>query len=214
MDLLTKASSEKRGVKPRYRRADVYQTLLVLAREGPLGRLKIAERIGLGEASIKTMLRRLRDLGLVEVDPVAGAYLTSKGEEIINNLSDKIKPPITVSLYETAKWPNSKVVVLRKAADLLNKINVLEIRDELIRRGAHAALIIIVEDGVAKLAGVEEYVSEEINRIAKIAGADDKDLVLVAWSPEPRESERALIEVALDLLPELDGERNTIEQTH
>ncbi len=203
LDLLAKASSERRGVKPRYGRAEVYQTLLILAREGPLGRLKIAEKIGLGEASIKTMLRRLRELGLVDIDPIAGAYLTSKGEETVKKMSEKLEPPVTINLCETAKWPNSKIIVLRNAASLLEKLNVLEIRDEIIRRGAHAALIIVVEDDVAKLAGVEEYTSDEINRIAKTVNASDKDLILVAWSPEPRESERALIEVALDLLPRL-----------
>ncbi len=204
LDILAKVSSEKRGIRPRYGRAEVYQVLLILAREGPLGRLKIAEKIGLGEASIKTMLRRLKELGLVHIDPIAGAYLTSKGEETVKKLSEKLEPPVTINLCETAKWPNSKIMVLRKAANLLEKLNVLEIRDELIRKGAHATLIIVVEDNIAKLAGVEEYTSDEINKIARIANASNKDLVLVAWSPEPRESERALIEVALDLLSRLE----------
>ncbi len=203
LELLSKASSERRGVKPRYGRAEVYKTLLILAHEGPLGRLKIAEKIGLGEASVKTMLRRLKELELVDVDPVAGAYLTSKGEEVVKTLFEVMNPPITMDLYETARWPNSKILVLRRAASLLKKINVLDIRDELIRRGAKAALIIVVENRIPKLAGAEEFTSEEIKRIAKTAGASDNDLVLVAWSPEPSNSEKALIEVALDLLLKL-----------
>ena len=204
LDILSKASSERRGVKPRYSRADVYQTLLILLEEGPLGRLKIAEKLGLGEASIKTMLRRLKELNIVDIDPIAGAYLTSKGREIIEKVSEKIMPPITLDLRETAEWPNSKMTVLRKASRILEQTNVLEIRDELIRRGAKAALIIVVEHNTAKLAGVEEYTSNEIKQIAEKAKAENGDLILVSWSPNPRESEKALIEVALDLLSRIE----------
>ncbi len=204
LDILSKASSERRGVKPRYSRADVYQTLLILVEEGPLGRLKIAEKLGLGEASVKTMLRRLKELNVVDIDPIAGAYLTSKGKEIIEKVSEKIMPPITLDLHETAEWPNSKITVLKKASHILEQTNVLEIRDELIRRGAKAALIIVVEHNTAKLAGVEEYTSKEIRQIAEKAKAENGDLILVSWSPNPRESEKALIEVALDLLSRLE----------
>ncbi len=203
LDILSKTSSERRGIKPRYSRADVYQALLLLLEEGPLGRLKIAEKLGLGEASVKTMLRRLKELSIVDIDPIAGAYLTSKGRKIIKEILEKIRPPATMDLHETAEWPNSKIIVLRKASHLLKKINVLELRDELIRRGARAALIIVVENNMAKLAGVEEYTSNEIRRIAEKARAGNGDLVLVSWSPNPRESEKALIEVALDLLSRL-----------
>jgi len=201
LSILEKIAEERRGIKPKFARADVYLTLYYIYSMGPLGRLKIATMLGLGEASTKTLIRRLKEQQLVETDIAAGAYLTNKGEEYTKALLSMISPPKQLNLRELVKWDNAYALKLNKMAKKVERARILDIRDSLIRYGADAALIIAVKEKPVLL-GVEEYYHPELDKIASALNAQLDDLVLVSWSKEPLKALKALIEEALDLVKE------------
>ncbi|HDJ83555.1 MAG TPA: DUF4443 domain-containing protein [Desulfurococcaceae archaeon] len=201
LSVLEKIAEERRGIKPKFARADVYLTLYYIYSIGPLGRLKIASMLGLGEASIKTLIRRLKEQQLVETDIAAGVYLTNKGEEYIKALLSIIPPPKQLNLRELAKWDNAYALKLKKMAKKVEKIGIIDIRDNLIRYGADAALIIAVKEKPVLL-GAEEYYHPELDKIANTLNTQLDDLILVSWSREPLKALKALIEEALDLVKE------------
>ncbi len=197
--LLRKISEERRGVKPKFTSADVYLTLYYIYSNGPLGRLKIASILGLGEASIKTMIRRLKEQGIVETDVAAGVYLTSKGEKLVRKLIETIPPPMKIDLKEIATWSNAYTSKISLGLNIIENINALNIRDELVRYGAEAALIIAYKEKPV-LMGVEEYYHRELEEIASKLRARRGDIIIVAWSTNPKNALRALLEELFDII--------------
>ncbi len=195
---LRRVAGERRGIKPKFTSADVYITLYQIYSNGPLGRLKIASILGLGEASVKTMIRRLKEQGIVETDVAAGVYLTGKGEEIVGKLIKAIPPPIEIDLKEIATWRNAYASKISLGLNTLENINALNIRDELVRYGAEAALIIAYKEKPV-LMGAEEYYHRELEEIANKLSAGKGDLIIVAWSTNPKKALRALIEELFDI---------------
>ncbi len=197
--LLRKISEERRGIRPKFTSADVYLTLYHIYSNGPLGRLKIASILGLGEASIKTMIRRLKEQGIVETDVAAGVYLTSKGEELVRKLIEVIPPPMKIDLKEIATWSNAYASKINLGLNIIENINALSIRDELVRYGAEAALIIAYKEKPV-LMGVEEYYHRELEEIADKLNARRGDIIIVAWSTNPKNALRALLEELFDII--------------
>ncbi|RLG80592.1 MAG: hypothetical protein DRO09_02920, partial [Thermoprotei archaeon] len=72
VDVIVKLASPAGGVKPRFTPYHVFMALRIIAEKGPIGRPSLMKDIGLGEASTKTLLRRMRSAGLIGIDSVAG----------------------------------------------------------------------------------------------------------------------------------------------
>lgn len=200
--ILEKVAGERRGIKPKFTRADVYLTLYNIYSQGPIGRLKIASILGLGEASVKTLVKRLKEEKLVETDIAAGIYLTNEGEEYTRKLLSIIPPPQSTTLKELAQWENAYAIKLENMIQIAEKLGVITIRDKLVRYGADAALIIAIRDKPVLL-GAEEYYHPELRKIAEKVQAKTNDLVMVAWSREHMKALKALIEESIDLIKTL-----------
>jgi len=83
-ELLDDVTRERMGNRPRAEQWQILQVLLEVQREQPVGRMKLMEKVGMTEATVKTVVKRLREAGLVEVDRIGGMYLSKAGEELVN----------------------------------------------------------------------------------------------------------------------------------
>ncbi|AWR99981.1 DUF4443 domain-containing protein [Metallosphaera hakonensis] len=137
---LQEATKPRQGNRPSYDEAYVIWALNVIHDEAPVGRLTLMRRLGLGEASIKTMLRRLREMGLITVDKVGGADVTEKGKQLV----DMWKSNVNISQVRLASlnW-DALQIVLRNGSSLVEKMGVIRMRDLIIKDGAEAALITV-----------------------------------------------------------------------
>lgn len=144
LSILREVTKPKQGNRPNFDEAHVILTLTIIYAEQPIGRPTLMKRLGLGEATTRTLLRRLKELDLIRVDKVGGTELTETGKKLIEMWNSRIY--MEKRDLKTINW-NSIMVVAKNEASLLDKIKVLELRDMIIKAGANAALIAVVKNG-------------------------------------------------------------------
>ena len=197
----------RRGIKPAYKRSHVILTLIKLLK-GPIGRISLSKELGIGEASSRTLLNRLRELGLIYVDNVAGAVLTDKGREVIHEFLNKVRLIGEVNLEGLINDNFSNyLAIIRNGIDLVNIIGgVLRLRDLFVRYGAEGAVILYylnneiympLPNELLKVDKEKPFYKELIN-----LKLQDKDLILIALCRRNEKSRciEIILNVVIDLL--------------
>ena len=207
-DVAREAAGAKGRVKPNFSEYHVVKALLIIYEEEPVGRQVLSRRLGLGEASTRTLIRRLRELGIVTVDPVGGCVLTEKGREcvgsfllrvrIIGDMSGSIKGRLRISEC-------SYGVVVKGYSSAVGPGTVTKLRDLIVKHGADGALVLSVRNGKFYMPGPgggvgEDEIPELRDVRGGITGVGEGDLILVSFGGDLEECERALIGALLDLL--------------
>jgi len=199
--LLEEAVKPRRGVRPSYTLLHVFRALLILYREGPVGRRRLARMLGLGETAARTLVRRLVELGLASRDRAQGCYLTRLGFEVAASISRRIP-----RIADATGVLGPDLALDRCAyAGLLSGVRLtgdwMRLRDLFVRRGATAAVIAVCGvDGRLRIplgGGEEEYPS--LGRLRGLLSPRPGDYVVVVYAPSRREAEEALVEGLLEL---------------
>jgi len=136
------------GNRPRAEQWQILQVLLEVQREQPVGRMKLMEKVGMTEATVKTVVKRLREAGLVEVDRIGGMYLSKAGEELVNWWKSRFEV-LEVDLT-TVNWRGNLLRVIG-GEKILNKASAVELRDLGVRAGADAVMVAAFRRGQVEL---------------------------------------------------------------
>ncbi len=127
----------------------VIKLLDLLSTQGPLGRMLISRLLGIGEGSARSLVRGLRELGLVGVDKVGGAYLTNEGYEFLSRWRSAVHASACyTSTLDPSPWGYLCVacILKRVGIDILSR-GILYVRDEMIRHGCLGGLIMMAIGG-------------------------------------------------------------------
>lgn len=154
-----KASSLRRGGSPGY---TVYHTLLALRilRSTRVGRPQLERILGLTEASVRTLLRRLRELGLAE-GHASGHRLTSQGEALLDTLRDLV----TLELPGLEDLGLSHAVVVPYLEPPSSLVDVYRIRDYAVRASCKSPIVVGgIEDGKPFFPGLPGELEERLSR--------------------------------------------------
>ncbi len=146
--VIAEITSTKQGNSPKYDEGHVALTLITIKENQPIGRISLMKKVGLKEASMKTLIRRMKELGLVETDKVGGTVLTEKGESVLNEILKRVI--VKQATLKSIGW-ESYGILLRGGGTLLRQRGVLELRDEVIKQGAERVLIAVFENGKIEL---------------------------------------------------------------
>ncbi|ACP48605.1 conserved hypothetical protein [Sulfolobus islandicus Y.N.15.51] len=180
--VLTKAVETRQGNKPKFDEGHVIMSLFYISQLQPVGRILLMKKTGLSEASIKTLLKRLREMKLIQTDPVGGNTLTEEGNKIVSCIKNTSN--IKNVTLKSLGW-NSSMLIIRGGAELLKKIPVLHLRDEIIRLGAEKVLVCVhTEEGKIEIPPKTEEMSlkgllEEIKENCENCGPNDLIIFLV-----------------------------------
>lgn len=168
----------RQGNKPNYDKAHVMLALIYIKNEGPIGRISLMRKLGLGESTIKTLLRRFKEQKLIIIDRVGGAIITDKGIELLSSIEKLIKVKET-TLF-SINW-DTVMIVIKSGKSILDKIGVLKLRDFIIRLGAESVLIAEVLENKIFLPPFtdEKSMSNLLNEIkANCDKCENNDLIL------------------------------------
>ncbi|MCD6324186.1 MAG: hypothetical protein J7L55_03665 [Desulfurococcales archaeon] len=199
----------RRGVSPSFRPCHVLKALKFLLESGPAGRPSLMRVLGLGEASTKTLLRRLKEADLVHSVKPEGTVLTEEGAALIKSLAPRLVVVGRVPSSGLCEGCVAWAVSLRNGAELIESYGgVVRVRDLLVREGALGGLILVKSSGRLYLPsneGVEPFkgfkAGEEILRREDVV---DGDAVMVALCRPGVDCECLTINSALELLRDLD----------
>ncbi|EHR79651.1 hypothetical protein OCC_08869 [Thermococcus litoralis DSM 5473] len=186
----------KRGAYPEFKIEDAIAVLFLL--KTPKGRKQISEELNLGEGTVRTLLKKLSSIGLVESQQ-KGHSLSEKGVEIIQEISKLFSEPLEVTPLEGFV---TYALVVRNPPEFKS----IELRDEAIRFFAKGAMILTVQNGEIVFPEDGRPLREtlpELSEDLKKLPVENGDLVIVTWAENKADALKSLIHVALSLKGEL-----------
>jgi predicted transcriptional regulator len=168
--------------------------ILFLLSENPMGRFQLMKEMEMKEATIKTLVKRLKKNKLIE-SSTKGNVLTKKGKELLKKTLMKISKPITIDIsgYTVGKY-NTAILVKKSS----KKVNFgVEQRDEAIKIGADGATTLICSNNRLIFPGCNKNITELEKILRKHFKIENEDVIVISSGSTKNISEEAAIKVAL-----------------
>jgi hypothetical protein len=188
------------GRLPSFAEAHVIKALEEISLQENVGRLKLSKDLNLGEGEARTLVRHLKNEGLIEVSKsgislsVAGKRLLSGLRVLLSKQIDVPSTPLTVGLFNVAvrvKGPKDSVQYG------------LEQRDAAIMAGAKGATTLIFTKNRLTIPGTGEDVSKSdpsiLDSLSKL-DLNEGDVIIVGSADEKIKAEFGAKTAALELL--------------
>jgi predicted transcriptional regulator len=170
---------------------------LFYAEEG-LSRARLQELLGLGEGSVRSIIRYMKKHELVSTSK-AGSILTRKGMNIIRKIRVLVPKICRISLEYLSVGKVNYAALLRGV-----KISeILKVRDMVVRFGGTGAVFLFYKEGRVEIPYVVEDLKSVSNRdYAKICEIDPQegDSIIIVGGEDKSSALKALSSVLLELL--------------
>lgn len=185
------------GSEARYSDADIYWALVLLSRGKRMGRRDLADEMGIGEGSIRSVMNILKDSRLVEVYQT-GAIITELGNALLKRIP-VIPASVVVpgSVVGDCHWS----VVVKGVS---YKIRVgREQRDAGIRAGALGCTTIVYRKGELMIPPdwvLDDKAPESASEIRAMPFMDEDDVMIIGSADNIRGAVNAAVNAAFELL--------------
>lgn len=178
------------GADPSFGAVHILRTVMILS-GGRTGRKELVERLGIGEGSVRTILKRLKAARIIGSSR-PGHSLTLKGKNLAGRVAKRISNPLRTSSIENG------CAVQINGAKLSSS---LELRDRAVRAGASMALVLEMRDGDVSFPEKGMEFCESMPELdAEIKGKFSGDGVVVVCSAcDYSTAENAALMVAMNL---------------
>jgi hypothetical protein len=176
----------------------LFKTMQMMANKNKISRSLLMQELGLGEGSIKTLVKHMKMHGLVE-NSNAGMWLTDKGNNIYAKLHESIPKEMEIANCSVAIGRFNHAILLKNMAD--NIRNGIEQRDVAIKAGAVGATTLIFKNQRLVLPDTNEDLMRNdpmvhsliIDRLAP----EENDVIIIGSSQNRKVAEMAAKSVAL-----------------
>ncbi len=175
--------------------AYVFKALRII-QEHRLGRKQLSERLGLGEGTIRTLVKRLLEEGLVETSRL-GMSLTERGKIVVKDINKVLLGIEFPKTSITVADENFAVLVKKVSRNIRHGI---EQRDAAILAGAKGASTLIMEAGELVMPSVETSVDDASLEFLKILEPEEGDVVVIGSADSLLLAEIGAYTAALRLL--------------
>ncbi len=211
-ELVDKLSEARRGVAPAFSRHHVLMALIMIRDNEPIGRSLLSKKLGISETSTRTLVRRLKAAGIVGVDRVGGVYLTDYGRNIVRRLLSRLIGiyDLDASVLGRLKLDHYAIACVLNSVSAVNEVtaNPVKWRDELVRSGASAGLIIIIFNSkpLIPLQSGNTITSKdypELENIKEVIKPPVNAVIMISYSDDRRVAEKSLYETIINFLSHL-----------
>jgi len=141
----------------------IYCALEQLSQE-PIGRNKLAGKLGVGDGTIRTIISRLKDATLI-LNTKKGCTLTSKGQEVWQQFREVLPKNSEIPKTELTTSEFNYGFVVRNKKDKVK--SGIEQRDAAIIAGAKRTIVLISDQKGLRVASVDQYIEEEYTTATK-----------------------------------------------
>jgi hypothetical protein len=184
------------GKTPAFLEAHVLKALELIGASS-IGRGQLAKELRLGEGTIRTLVGRLKGLGLLSTSR-GGMALTESGREILSGLHELL---MSSDIPETTMTVDSRnhAVLVYGAAGVVRKG--IEQRDQALMAGAKGATTLVREGGRLLMPGMEDPLDPDvIEYIEEAMNPANGDVVIIGSSDDAFLAEIGAKSAALKLL--------------
>jgi len=189
------------GPLPTFNVLHAVKTLEILAREGIVGRFKLSQELDIGEGSVRTLLKRMKEAGLVQFSR-SGCALTSKGRDLWNEINSKIATKAEINKTEVTVGSHNVAILVRGAGNRVT--SGIEQRDAAIKAGALGATTLVVRGGRLVIPMISEDVSKDFpeayRQVMETLRPQEGDAIVIGSADEPRKAEYGALAAAWTLL--------------
>lgn len=185
------------GAAPSFSDFHVVRALLILW-QGRIGRKKLVRALGIGEGSVRTILKKLRMDSLIKSDAL-GQELTARGKRIADKYLSKFTLPQEFHSSEFQGRFKALIIV----HDSSQKIGTgIEQRDIAIFAGAKGAIILLYEKGRIRFPTRDVRVSDFPKTLKKLKRLElrNRDVVVIPFADDYSDAENAAIAIALNIM--------------
>jgi len=171
-----------------------------LIAEKPIGRNKLAHELGIGEGATRTLIRKLKETGLISMSK-AGCALTQKGNELWNEYQAIVKKT-RIEKNELTFAEYNFAVLVKKSG---HKVKTgMEQRDAAIVAGARGATTILFKKGLLVFPAVDRNLKRDFpeasNQIARLLKPQEDDTIIVVSSDDITKAEHGALAAAWTLI--------------
>jgi predicted transcriptional regulator len=169
-----------------------------LMEQKPIGRTKLAEKLGVGEGAIRTIVNRLKNAGLV-ITTKQGCSLTIKGREVWIMFKQFFPSTMEIEKNDLTHSRYNWAFLVKNSGHKIK--SGIEQRDAAIMGGAKRAVAIVSKGGHLVIDSVSNSIEEEYPEAAKKIlteiKPDDNDVIIIAGTDdEPLKAKRGAFAAA------------------
>ena len=181
----------------------VFKTMQLLNDRERISRSLLVKELGLGEGSIKTLVKHMKMSGLVE-NSKGGMWFTNKGKTAYAKLHDVIPSEVDINQCSIALGKFNHAVLVKNLAYGIR--SGIEQRDEAIKSGAIGATTLIFKNGSLLMPSTREDLLRKdpklYSLIMKKLEPKDSDVIIIGSSEDKKTAEMAAKSAALHTVSE------------
>lgn len=187
----------------------VFKTLQLLEENKRISRSLLIEELGLGEGSVKTLVKHMKMSGLVESSN-AGMWFTNKGRTVYSKLHHSIPDEMSISKCSAALGKFNYAILVKDSSD--NIRSGIEQRDVAIKSGALGATTLIFQNDRLLMPSTQEDLLKNNPKlhsmIVKRLRPKDRDVIIIGSAEDKRTAEIAAKSAALYTISTHERHRN------
>lgn len=198
--MLEKLSREKAaGPSPTFSVFHLIVTLELIANK-PIGRNRLAKELNVGNGTVRTVVERLKDAGLIETSK-AGCSLTEKGRKLWKDYS-MVMRKVEIESNELTLANHSFAIAVRNRGDRIG--SGMEQRDAAIIMGAKSVTTMRLSNGRLFIPSVSNDVARDFpvaaQEIMKLLAPRENDAVILSSADNARKAEYGALSAAWTLI--------------
>jgi predicted transcriptional regulator len=174
---------------------------LELMSEKPIGRNKLAEKMGVGEGAIRTIIKRLKDAGLI-VASKTGCSLTPKGLSLWKEFEEIFPKRVEIEKNELTSSEYNYAFLIKNSGQKVK--SGIEQRDAAIVAGARNVIAIVDKRGNLAIDAVSVNIEKNFpnvtNQIFKKIKPKDNDVIIIAGADSPLKAKHGAFHASWTLL--------------
>jgi len=191
--------AEKAGPSrtPSYIAAHVLKALEIIGSTLGVGRQQLARELGIGEGTVRTLVRRLKGEELIEISR-GGMSLTEKGADMLNDMLERMRSTELRETGITVGKSNFAVLVKGSAKHVQNGV---EQRDSALIVGARGATTLTYRGGQLRIPGLGMDIPSKLeNELISKLEPSEGDVLIIGAADEPLMAELGAKAAALELI--------------
>lgn len=181
------------GPLPRFAEAHVRRALELMAKYKTIGRKRLAEELGVGEGSVRTILNQLKRRGLIRSSK-GGHELTAKGRRELGKAGEYVQVDagtLTVGEVDIATIVRGAAAKVRRG---------IEQRDEAIKAGASGATVLVFKNGKLQFPDGLSKIKREIgDALIEALKPREGDVIIIGTGKDKVEAEMGALAAARSL---------------
>jgi uncharacterized protein DUF4443 len=195
---------EKRepGPSPGFSKAHALLAFMTIGEAGSIGRESLARKSGLGQGSIRTVLKKFRHEKYVSAD-TEGCHLTAAGKRLYDAITKKLSPIMPLRSSSLVVGPSQAAVLVRSEGRSVR--SGIEQRDSAIMTGAIGATTYVIKDDRFAIPGgsddcENDYPGAVWPVLRRGLSPEDGDAVIVCGAHDEKTAKLGVLSAALTLM--------------